>query len=233
MARRTTGFTLLEIMVTIAIIGILTTLALAGLDRLRKAADLSASLHTMVAHVSEARMQAMRRAVPVMLLVYVPEPADNAKKCKAGASQGSADGQNCVNYFMFVDGGPTYLTDLESTGTLPDYDPLGTSPATGGDTVLERVMWGPAANLVTAPTAPPPPFQNVDVAGACSFCQLTSNVAKFANMKMGALSFQPDGTIKMTGGHHYGGSLNFISSNLVGGNRTLAITMPLGAARVF
>lgn len=67
-SRRTAGFTLVELMVVLAVLAIMLTLAAPSFTSFLRSAELSTTTHSFVASLNAARSEAMKRNLPAMVM---------------------------------------------------------------------------------------------------------------------------------------------------------------------
>lgn len=115
--RRQAGFTILELMIVVAIVGVLGSLALAGLREWNLAARRTAAVSDFLASMHIARSEAVKRNVRVGVCP-ADDPADANTKCS-----GSKDWAGGWIVFVDSDG------DIDRAA---DEEILGTTAALGG-----------------------------------------------------------------------------------------------------
>ena len=118
------GFTLIELMVTVAVLAILTAIAIPTMTQLIVRSRMDATLHEFVSAINMARSEAVRRATRVTLC-----RAASATTC-GGAGTSWASG-----WIVFVDDGAT-------PGSIE----------VGEEIVKSRSAWVGMSSVVTSPT---------------------------------------------------------------------------------
>jgi type IV fimbrial biogenesis protein FimT len=109
------GFTLVELLVTIALIGIVTSLAAPSFNRTIKAGRISSAVNTFLADMRFARSEAIRRGGNVVVCRSdAPESATPA--CGAGAGTGAVGWAS--GWFVFHDANGDGLWTAEA-GSIP------------------------------------------------------------------------------------------------------------------
>lgn len=83
--RKTAGFTMIELLVTVVIVGALTMIAVPGMTDLVRDARLSTQTDLLVSTLNTARLEAIRRRVPVTVC---PTVAPNALVASCSGSVG-------------------------------------------------------------------------------------------------------------------------------------------------
>ncbi|HCF57855.1 MAG TPA: hypothetical protein DFS52_07655 [Myxococcales bacterium] len=204
------GMTLLELMVVVAILGIIAGLAAVNLSDSTRRADVNNFLGTLGADIENARWVAARRGAPVVLVL--------------NATPGE------VEYRLFVETGNARIA-LNPVAVYP--------PEENAEIVhLERRRFN--STLVTAGlpniAIPMPfPFQGVygslptDALG-CTFC------TKVGTAMRGGLRIQPDGEVQIPAANNLGGGFVYARS-LIDSAETrtgaVGVLAPSGLVRVF
>ncbi len=210
------GFTLLEVAITVAILGVLVALSWSSYSHTRPRARLSATAADLHALIHGARQQALATGREVSVLVY---PAQ---------STGSGTGR--VVEYLDMKGG--FMTGTAPPGypTFCTFNP-GAPAAPDPNDILDsveipmQVTIAPPAN----PVALTFPYNVPQPTTGCSFCAGTPS--------MGAIRFDARGratffsTCGTPGVFPTGGSISLTSADLAG-SRVLAVT-PNGSVRVF
>lgn len=206
-ARRAGGFTLLEVMIVVAILGVLTALSVVTFDALGKRGALQNASFDLQNAMSSARTRAMSRGYPVWVVLY---PGANRKDKTGGAGaflvvedRNSSFARNPVNLYS-VD----LLTDATSsrdelTGKVVESGRV--SSVYFLEDYNKKVRFGALkpgrVGLFGAP------FTALAVQ-TCSFCSGSSP-------QQGAIGFYPDG-----GARFFDGDGNLVS----GTNHSLALS---------
>ena len=226
------GFTLIELMVVVAIIGLLAALAVAFLPRFVRRAGVQASSADLLATIQEARSHALQSGRDT--LVVIVGSAGNPDTCRRSSSD-----PNCVRWWMLEDAvaaagtvecaGAVRCTAFDAA-TLAAFDPANPAaggPAAGGDILVgsggldRHVTLGRPAR---APAALPPPLAGVDVASsACTFCVAGAP-------PRGYVKFNADGTTQLSGlaAGAAGGAIFLQGEASTEEWRGIAITVPAG-----
>jgi type IV fimbrial biogenesis protein FimT len=100
-----TGFTLVELMATLAVSLIVLTLGIPGFSTLLANNQMTASTNDLVTHLHYARSEAVKRGVPVSVCA-------------------SSDGQTCASSYEWGSGWIVFTDDTGSIGSLDDRDQL-------------------------------------------------------------------------------------------------------------
>lgn len=175
------GFTLIEVMVVVAIAGILAALAITGLTQLKNSATQRNFVGDLGASLVSGKLRAMARQRPVVFVLKTAAPAA---------------------FYELDDLGGTLTTPTSLAAYAAAFDPANPGAALGPSGSVQLLDEGHAnvtsANataagaMVIASTTPwgtstkfPFPFQNVplDTSGGCTFCVGSA----------GAVVFLPDG----------------------------------------
>lgn len=217
---RADGFTLMEMMVTIAIIGVIAALGYSSLTRLRPRATLASTVTELSSLLHDARMAAVGSGHDVAVLVF---PTTVGQTGTLGRILVYEDG----NYDFFTDAGAVRFAG---------YDPL--TPVAGDRSQVlvtydlpAGVVLGPATGLGGSAKLPAP-LDAVDVTKPCPFCDAGSP-------PRGAIRFDPRGRatfydaagVKAAAGFSTGGALALTSTD-VGGLKVLAVVASTGAVRL-
>jgi len=102
-ARRLAGYTLTEVLVVVAIVGILTALAVPNFTQMMQRQKVDSQVSAMVSAMRSARAEAVKRGQQVTLCP-TNNPNDNLPTCAAGNPDWSK------GWVVFVDNGPNLRT---------------------------------------------------------------------------------------------------------------------------
>jgi prepilin-type N-terminal cleavage/methylation domain-containing protein len=120
--RRARGFTLLELMTVVAIVGILAAASIVTFNSASRTANLASATYDLVVRLSGLRSQAMSNGFD-HLLVFVDAPGGDASQCRWSNSTG------CARYYILSKPGPDW--------SISTFDPA--SPAGAGTATAEIV----------------------------------------------------------------------------------------------
>lgn len=223
------GFTVVELAVTVAILGVVAALAYASFSRQRPRANLASATAELQAIVQGARQSALASGHDVAVMVF-----------PAFVNPNGTTGRVIVYEDAFFD----FFNDGAVGGVrFATYDPavLAFGSAGGRQSAIlatfdlpREVRVGPAGGMGATPI--PAPFAGAVVNVACSFCDAAGTIRR------GAIRFDPRGQatfydsaspnvatpLPVTGG----ASLSLEAAENAE-RRTLLITSPSGALRVF
>jgi type IV fimbrial biogenesis protein FimT len=126
------GFTLLEMMITVTIAGILLAVAIPSYQNIIGNSRLAAQANTLVNALTQARSEALKRGLPVTVCAAVGDPElTSTPSCTTSTSAGWANG---------------WIVYEEGAGNIGTYDASGATIALG--TVLSDSVRNAADNLV-------------------------------------------------------------------------------------
>ena len=213
------GFTLIELMIVVAVIVILSALAVANLWRLKPRADLAGATAELAALLHQARQTALQDGKPVAVIFY------------PGFSQNVGGYVSTGYVVMYEDACYDFFTKSPACGVaFTDYaDP--SKLKTGGQskvidtmTFPMNVVFAEAIEMASSKSLPAP-LDKIPVDKGCTFCGTTAGAAQFD--AQGRVTFYSlDGTaqteLSNVGG--YSLSLGFRQSIApIQGHRTLVI----------
>jgi prepilin-type N-terminal cleavage/methylation domain-containing protein len=149
----TRGFTLIEMAVVVAIVGVLAALAITSLERSKPRANLSSTSQELHALLRNARLNALATGNPT-IVAFFPDFANR----RGGVGR----------VLVLEDAAGTFFVSSSPTN-FSNFDPAG---ETGETEVLLRLDLPRGIALASGAEAPPSfgaPYDRVTV-GACSFC---------------------------------------------------------------
>lgn len=183
------GFTLVELMITVAILGILIALSTAALGGLRPRAEVSSAASELSAVFKAARHHAKARNAEVWFGVLVPTPA------QAGTGQ--------VRYFVLEDS----EAELDPTALNNNWPTSGDANMPGSVRVIDQGRFPMSVAPVSRQDAggwgeAPPELQPAEasLATGCSFCNFDSG----AGASVGWIVALPRGEIRVWGAAEQG-----------------------------
>lgn len=181
---RASGFTLVEMMVVVAIVGVLAMLAAAGYERLGQRAALQNATFDLQGALSWARSRAIERGSNVWVIIY-PQGKRNAPTGGKGA------------YFVYEDLTMRFAKPGEPTFGYDDFridnsfNPLDTEGQLLQTNYMEDYKGGAISFARVGSTVFPAPFTGLAPV-ACSVC--------VGGGSRGALVFTGDGTVRFYDG---------------------------------
>jgi prepilin-type N-terminal cleavage/methylation domain-containing protein len=207
------GFTLIEAAVVMAIVVVLSGMAVASFSRQRPRANLTSAAAELQSMVHGARQQALTTGHDVWVMVF-PQFVSN-----------SGTGRVIV----VEDGSFNFIP----AGVIAAYNPSVLSQGTQRTEVTTLdlptgVVFGPATGQGAAATLPAP-LAGIDVTKACSFCSTTGD-------GRGAIRFDPKGRASFYAGATaqsvIGGASMSLNAPDIGKTWTLAVTSAAGAVQL-
>ncbi len=157
--RHSGGFTLIEMMVTVAIIGAVAALAIMGFGRQKPRAQLNGATTELQALLHEARQNALATGRLTVVMVF---PA-----FRATADYGAG------RFVVYEDGSGTFFTagaPVNFGAFVPTSDAAGTRSRVVTDMNLARQVWVGPSDGQGAAAVMPAPFDRVPIGAACTFC---------------------------------------------------------------
>jgi prepilin-type N-terminal cleavage/methylation domain-containing protein len=215
--RRTNrGFTLIEMMVTVAIIGVVAALAYSNLGRLRTRATLGTTATELHSILHGARMSAVSSSHDVGVLFF---PSTSGQTGSLGRIIVYDDG----NFDFFAAGTVKFSDYVPTSGVAGNLSQILTTYDLPAGVVI-----GPAAGMGVSAVLPAP-LDGVDVRKDCSFCDA-------GTVRRGAIRFDSRGraTFYDAAGLKTvtGGGAFSLTSTEVGGLKVFAIVASTGAVRL-
>jgi prepilin-type N-terminal cleavage/methylation domain-containing protein len=217
--RQPRGFTLIEMMIVLAIVGVIAGLAGFSMTRTRPRASLAGTVIELRAALHQARLQALASGAQVVVMVF---PGVSGEASSLGRVVIYQD--NAFDFF-----------NTTSAVHFGNYDALALKAGPRGEVTarldLPRgVTFGPATGLGTSATLPAP-FATIPVRSDCTFCAGTGAARR------GAVVFDPRGRASFHDADGpalavAGGSISVTSAELQGATplvRMLAITATTGS----
>jgi len=152
--RRARGYTLIEVMIVVALVGILAAASVSYIGGFRRRVSLQSMVHELDALMGEARLRAIEDGRDVAVLFFPP----------AGARQGRV--------VVYEDGGvgATSFFDAGAPVNFGNLNPL--APVAGaGSTVVDALDMPAGVNIgLSNRAALPAPLDAIPVNTPCSFC---------------------------------------------------------------
>lgn len=193
-ARPSRGFTLIEMMIVVAIIGVVTALAFAGYQQMGKVGSIQNAAHNLQSALSRARAIAQEKNADVWFIVY-PEIKEDGTVGDFGA------------YFTFLDTDGNFGTATAQRSYADFAPPAAIEPNAGdADRLIEAVYLereggknakfgkGTARHQAPFATSATDGLNAAAIQQECSFC--SGNGAA----RRGAMVFKPDGSVRFFDG---------------------------------
>jgi prepilin-type N-terminal cleavage/methylation domain-containing protein len=219
LSRKPRGFTLIEMMVVVAVIAVVTAVASFSMTRARPRATLAGATIELRSLLHQARQQALVSGAEVAVLVF---PGVSARADSLG------------RVVIYQDGDFAFFS-ATSAVNFDGYNPLALGAGPRGQVIdtfdLPRdVTFGPSTGLGTSAVLPAP-YAAIPVTTECSFCLGTGAARR------GAVVFDPRGRARFYGADGPpmvvdGGSISLTSLALQGATplvRLVAITGTTGS----
>lgn len=220
--RRARGFTLIEMMVVVALIGILAALAYAGFAGQKRRQRLTGTTVEFQALLFGARQTALANGTQVVLMVF-PDQVNPL----GGTGR----------FVLYEDAGLDFFSAAAGVN-FGGYDPVNPAPPLAGGglgrlpefetyDLPDGLVVGPVTGLGAAALMPAP-FAGIAVNVDCSFCTGAG--------RRGAIAFQPLGTATFHDDNGppldlpFGGSFSFYAAD-ADEVRTLAVTASTGVVQ--
>ncbi len=214
--RGSRGFTMVEVVVTVAIVGVLASLAAIGMDRYKPRANLSSTAAQLHALMRGARQNALAtgRDTVVMFFPQFQNPLGGTGRV-----------------VIYEDGAGTFF----SAGAAPNFEAYDPAKAPAGERadVLEKLDLPRGITVGVGGLPVPalsPPYDRI-AAGACTFCGALAD-------GRGAVVFSPRGRAYFFGANGSpasvaGGSVALTGYPVIEGYRLLVISAGAGGIRAY
>jgi prepilin-type N-terminal cleavage/methylation domain-containing protein len=214
---RRRGFTLIELAVVVAIIGILAAVAWSSLSKARPRATLAAASNELQAIIHAGRQQALASGHSVVVLVFPAFAAPGGRigrvvivEDQAGTFFDAASALNLASYNPATPATPAPLTQTPTIFDLP----------------VPITFVAPAGSVTI-----PPPFNTVSIATMCTFCDPATARGAIRFDERGRAAFFSGNGLPLAVGT--GASLTLGGGPDIAGSRTLVITSGSGAVLTF
>lgn len=134
------GFTLIEIIIVVAILGILASIAAPAFSDLIRSARVRSAKEALNATISQSRVEAIRRGLSVVIV------RNDTTNCSA--SQATADDWNCGwKSFVDADGNGAQSATEVTLKTITEIKGAGVTHAGASSTKLTITKWGQPGNV--------------------------------------------------------------------------------------